>query len=112
MIPSFCGVVPHPSYHLYSTLTFLIKCVFKPATHNSFLFCPEVNLFACVSATKAITSGMMIWTPYDWLNKFYSFYMAAAVVFISRHCLRIEEHCKNQSYKTKLSQYKPLLSFL
>ena len=33
----------------------------------------------------------MIWTPYDWLNKFYNFCMAA-IVGINRRCgLRIEE---------------------
>ena len=39
----------------------------------------------CVSASEAIiTSDMcsMIWTPYDWLNKFYSFYMAAVVILV------------------------------
>ena len=31
----------------------------------------------------------MIWTPYDWLNKFYGFYMAAAVGIISGHDISI-----------------------
>ena len=47
----------------------------------------------------------MLWTSYDWLNKFYNFDMA--VVIIGSGCgLRIEGHCKNQSCKTKLSLYK------
>ena len=37
-----------------------------------------------------ITSGM-IWTPYDWLNKLYSFYIMAVVVVIGNgRGLRIE----------------------
>ena len=42
----------------------------------------------------------MIWTPYDWLNKGYSFYMAAVIVSGSWHGLRIEVHSKS-----KLSLY-------
>ena len=47
----------------------------------------------------------MIWTPYDWLNKFYSFCV------VSRHGLTIEAHRKNQPNKSKLALYKPLLHF-
>ena len=35
-----------------------------------------------------MTSGM-IWAPYDWINRFYSFYMVAIVVITSRHGLSI-----------------------
>ena len=35
-----------------------------------------------------ITSGV-IWIPYDWLNKFYSFYVAAVVGIVSRHGLAL-----------------------
>ena len=50
-----------------------------------------------------ITSGM-IWTPYDWLNKFYSFYVAAVVGIVTRHGHSIDHHmhCKNQPNKRKL----------
>ena len=39
-----------------------------------------VCLYLCVfvSTPEPIASGV-IWAPYDWLNKFYSFYMAAVV---------------------------------
>ena len=40
-----------------------------------------MSVCACVSAPEAIiliTSGMIL-TPYDWLNKFYSCYMASVV---------------------------------
>ena len=37
-----------------------------------------VCLHVCLPPKLVITSGM-IWTPYDWSNKFYGFYMAAVV---------------------------------
>ena len=52
-----------------------------------------------------ITSGV-IWTPYDWLNKYYSFCMAA---IFGRCGLRIEACRKNQPNKSKPALYKPLL---
>ena len=44
-----------------------------------------VCVFTCVcpSLRLLITCGM-IWTPYDWLNKFYSFYMAIVVIVNGR----------------------------
>ena len=48
----------------------------------------------CLPPRLLITSGV-IWTPYDWLNKFYSFYMAAEVVTGSGCGLRIKAHCGN-----------------
>ena len=41
-------------------------------------------MFACLPLRLLITSGM-IWTLYDWLNKFYSFYMTAVVNIVSWH---------------------------
>ena len=49
--------------------------------------------------------------PYNWLNKFYSFCMAALVGIASRYGLRIEVHGRNQPIKSKLALYKPLLHF-
>ena len=51
----------------------------------------------------------MIWTQYDWLNKGYSFYMAAVVVIGDGRGLRIEGCHSNQPNKNKLLLYKPLL---
>ena len=51
----------------------------------------------------------VIWTPYDWLNKFYSCYMAAIVVIDGGCGLRVAAHCRNQSNKSKLLLYKLLL---
>ena len=49
----------------------------------------------CVSAPRLlITSGVM-WTPYDWLKKVYSFYMAIAVIISSRRGFRIKARSGN-----------------
>ena len=49
-----------------------------------------VSVFGCPLPRLLITSGM-IWTPYDWSNKGYSFYMMVAVVVINDgHGIRIE----------------------
>ena len=70
-----------------------------------------VCVHVCLLSRLLITSAM-IWIPHDWLNKFYSFYIAAVVIIISRCGLRIKAHHRNQHYKTKLSLYKPFLSLL
>ena len=49
-----------------------------------------------------MTSGV-IWTPYDWLNKFYSFYMAAVVVIGSGHGLRMK--CVMVTNPIRVSQH-------
>ena len=33
----------------------------------------------CVPAQRLLLTSGLIWAPYDWLNKFYSFYMAYIV---------------------------------
>ena len=70
--------------------------------------CVCVCVSVCPPPRLVITSAWcgMIWTPYDWLNKYYSFCMAAIVSIASRHGLRIEMCCRNQS---KLALYNPLL---
>ena len=45
--------------------------------------CPRPRLF--------ITSGVL-WTPYVWLNKFYSCYMATVVVIVNGRGLGIVTH--------------------
>ena len=44
--------------------------------------CVYVCVFVCPPPRLLITSGV-IWTLYDWLNKFYSCYMATAVVIVN-----------------------------
>ena len=50
----------------------------------------SVCVYVCLSVPEAINNNGMIWTPYDWLNKGYSFHMAAVVVIGDRYGLRIE----------------------
>ena len=73
--------------------------------------CPQ-SVCLCLPPTLrlVITSGV-IWTPYDWLKRFYSFCMAAIISIVSRHGLRNEVLCRNQHNKSKLALYKPLLDF-
>ena len=47
----------------------------------------------CVCTPRLLTTSGVMWTPYDWVNKFYSFYMAAAVIIGGGCGLRIEVHC-------------------
>ena len=44
----------------------------------------------------------MIWTPYDWLNKSYYFYMPAVVGIVSIVVALELKHSRNQPNKTKL----------
>ena len=46
--------------------------------------------YMCVSAPSALITSAMIRALYDWLNKFYSFYMAAVVSVVSTCSLTIE----------------------
>ena len=45
----------------------------------------------------------MIWTPYDWLNKFYDFYIAGTIGIVSRCGLNIDTHGINNLMR--VSQY-------
>ena len=56
--------------------------------------CICVWVFVCPPLGLLITCGMK-WTPYDWLNKFYSCYMATVLVIINGHGIRIGMHCKH-----------------
>ena len=49
---------------------------------------------------------------YDWLNRFYSFSMAAIVIIVSRCGLTVEAHHIKQPNTGKLALYKPLLHFI
>ena len=64
----------------------------------------------CVPTLRLLITSGMIWTPYDWLNKLWSFYIAAVVIFSSGSGLRIQACHRNQPNKSKLELYKPLLS--
>ena len=68
-----------------------------------------VCMYACVYmlARLLMTSSTMwhdMWTPYDWLNEFYTFNMTIVVCIISRYGLRIEARHRNQpEYVIRLS---------
>ena len=51
----------------------------------------------------------MILTPYDWFNKFYSFYVATLVSIVNRLSLGIDKRCGSQPDKSKLALYKVLI---
>ena len=51
----------------------------------------------------------MLLTPYDWLNKFYSYYMATVVGIVNGHGLGIDMHHENKPNKSKLALYKVLI---
>ena len=66
-----------------------------------------VHVWLCVfPVLRLLITSDMIWTPYDWLNRFYSFYMAIVVGIVSRHDLTVEGHCINQPNKCKLALCK------
>ena len=53
-----------------------------------------VCMCVCPPPRLLITSGVM-WTTYDWLNKFYSSYMATVVITVNGHGLSIDTHRGN-----------------
>ena len=65
-----------------------------------------VCVSVCLPPRLVITSGV-IWTSYDWLSKFYSFYIAAVVSIVSRCGIAIEAHHRNQPNKSRLVLCKP-----
>ena len=64
--------------------------------------CVLCTLHVCPPLRLLITSDV-IWTLYDWLNKFYSFYMAV-VLIISSGGLRIKAHCRNYPLNSHFKQ--------
>ena len=44
----------------------------------------------CVCVGRLLITSDVIWTPYNWLNKFYSCYMANVVGIINGHSLGID----------------------
>ena len=53
--------------------------------------CLFVFVCVCPPLRLLLTSGM-IWTPYNWLNKFYRCYMATVVVIVNGCGLGIGMH--------------------
>ena len=72
--------------------------------------CVCAHVHVCPPLRLLITSGVM-WIPYDWLNKLYSFNVAAVVSIISRCGLSTKAHHESQPNKRKLALYKPSIHF-
>ena len=47
--------------------------------------CECVCVCVCVSTPRLLITSDVMWTPYDWSNKFHGFYMAAVVDINSGH---------------------------
>ena len=62
-----------------------------------------MHVCAHVSTPKLLITSGVIWTPNDWLNKFYYFYAAAAISIVSRHGFRNEAQHRNQCNKSNYS---------
>ena len=93
--------------------TGLLGGIVKPAVGWPYWCTPgflNLILCGCLPLRIFITSDVM-WIPYDWLNNFYSFYVAVVVSIISRHGLSTDAHHKNQPNKCKLALYKLSIHF-
>ena len=78
------------------------------SVHKTVCVCVFVRVYVRLPLRLLITNGV-IWTPYDWLHKFYSFYVAAIVGIISRCVISIDALCENQPNKHKLTLFKLLI---
>ena len=61
----------------------------------SVCMCVRVCVCMCVYPPPRllITSGV-IWTPYDWLNKFFSCYMTIVVIIVNGRGFGIDTRCR------------------
>ena len=108
---SICSCMYMHAYYIHETLyiqkyvhhcwIFLNQvCAGHRSAHAWFLKIVPVQTSVCICVCVCppprllITSGM-IWTPYNWLNKFYSRYMAIIVVIINGHGLGIDTCCRH-----------------
>ena len=64
--------------------------------------CVFVCVFCLLLSTRL--SGI-VWTQYDWVNKFYNFYMSAVVDVVSRCGSSIDAHHRNQPSEGRLVLY-------
>ena len=62
----------------------------------------------CQCVCVRVRAYVAPWTPYDWLNKLYSFCMVA-IVFIDRRGIKIETHHKSQPNQGKVALCNLLL---
>ena len=57
--------------------------------------CAHTRTCMCVSTPETVNNQWHDMDPYDWLNKFYSCYMATVTVIINGCGLGIDAHCGN-----------------
>ena len=69
----------------------------------------QVRVCVYVSAQRILLTSGVIWTSYDWLNKFYSFYIAAVVDIVNGCDLSIDVRCRNQPNKSKVALYNSII---
>ena len=77
----------------------------KTGTHLVYVC---VCVFVCVYVRPIVVAWYGL---YDWLNKFYSFYVAAVVSIVSMVGLSIDVHHENLPNKHKLALFKPSINF-
>ena len=65
-----------------------VKGQHMPGFLRKINFVWDSGVSVCLLPKLLITSEML-WTPFDWLNKFYNFYMAAVIGINSSHGLTI-----------------------
>ena len=73
-----------------------IICMGEPLDHH--LKSVSVWTFVCVFMRlplRLLLTSAVIWTPCNWLNKFYSCYMATVVGIINGYSLGIDTHHGN-----------------
>ena len=70
--------------------------------------CVCVCLCVCPPQRLFITSGM-IWTSYDYLNKFYSCYMATIAIIVYGRGLGIDTRHRHQPTMSYVVLYKALI---
>ena len=86
-MPAGLVYIIKPDVHR-SQFTWLLKIV---SVWTYVCVCVCVCVYSCVylPPNLLITSGV-IWTPYDWLNKFYSCYMTTVVIITNGYGLGID----------------------
>ena len=68
--------------------------------------CACVRACVCVPTPRLLLTSGMIWTPYEWLNKFYSCCMVIVIGIINGHGFGISMYHGYYPYKSKLALYK------
>ena len=78
----------------FTIIVILISFLNQECWHSWFpriAFVWEIGISVCMSLpSRLLITSTIIWALYDWLNKFYSFYMAAVVSVVSTCSLTIE----------------------